>query len=194
MTRRRLSPARRRAELIDAAQARFAAKPYDQVRLEDVAAAAGASPALIAFHFGGKRELYVACLRAAVDELLARHAALPGPPSADRLDASVRAHVEFATDHAAGYLAVVRGGSECTFPEVQELLQEVRERLVEQLAAGLGRPRTPVLDLALRAYLGYVDTLTAHWLELDDAKRGQVPVESLAALATGAFRGALAAL
>jgi AcrR family transcriptional regulator len=189
-----LSPEQRRAELIDAAQGMFADKPYDQVRLEDVAAAAGSSTALIAFHFGGKRELYFACLQAAVDELLARHAALPGPPSAERLAAGVRMHIEFATEHRAGYLAVVRGGHESTFPEVKALLAEIRDRLVTQLADGLGRPRTPALDLVFRTYLGYVDTLTARWLELDDTERRQVPVETVAAVATGAFRGSLAAL
>lgn len=194
MSRRRLSPEQRRAELVDAAQRAFAAKPYDQVRLEDVAAAAGASTALIAFHFGGKRELYVASLRAAVEELLFRHAALSGPPSSERLAASVRVHVEFAVEHRAGYLAVVRGGHESTFPEITALLADVREQLVARLADGLGRPRTVALDLALRAYLGYVDALTARWLELDDAERAQVPVDTVAAIVTGAFRGSLAAL
>jgi AcrR family transcriptional regulator len=194
VSRRRLSPEQRRAELVDAAQRAFAAKPYDKVRLDDVAAAAGASTALIAFHFGGKRELYVASLRAAVDELLVRHAAWSGPPSGERLAASVRDHVEFAVEHRAGYLAIVRGGHESTFSEIEALLADVREQLVTRLAEGLGRPRTAALDLALRAYLGYVDTVTAHWLELDDAERAQVSVDTIVAIATGAFRGSIAAL
>lgn len=193
MSRRRLSPEQRRGELVDAAQRVFAAKPYDQVRLNDVAAMAGASTALISFHFGGKRELYLACLRAAVGELLARHAALPGPPSAERLAASVRVHVEFAVEHRAGYLAVVRGHGS-TFPEIKELLADVREQLVSRLAEGLGRSRTPALDLALRAYLGYVDTLTAGWLELDAVERAQVPVDTIVAIVTGAFCGSIDAL
>ena len=193
MSRRRLSPEQRRAELVDAAQRIFAAKPYDQVRLEDVAAVAGASTALVSFHFGGKRELYLACLRAATDELLARHAALPGPPSAEQLAASVRAHVEFAVEHQAGYLAVVRG-RESTFPEVEALLADVRDQLVARLAQGLGKPRTPALDLALRAYLGYVDTVTASWLELDEAERAQVTIATLVAIVTGAFRGSISAI
>lgn len=194
MSRRRLSPEVRRAELVDAAQRVFAGKPYDQVRLDDVAAVAGTSTALISFHFGGKRELYLACLRSAVDELLGRHAALPGPPSAERLAASVRVHVEFAADRRAGYLAVVRGGHESTFPEIKALLADVREQLVTRLAQGLGRSRTPALDLALHAYLGYVDNLTARWLELDESERERVPVDTIVAIVTGAFRGSIAAL
>ncbi|MGI5126869.1 TetR/AcrR family transcriptional regulator [Pseudonocardia sp. CA-107938] len=194
MSRRRLSPQQRRAELVDAAQQVFAAKPYDQVRLEEVAAVAGASTALVSFHFGGKRELYLACLRSVVDELLARHAALPGPPSIERLAAGLRMHLEFATQRRAGYLAIVRGGHETTFPEVTALLADVREQLVARLAEGLGRPRTPALDLALRSYLGYVDTVTASWLELDAAERAQVPVDTVVAVVIGAFRGSIAAL
>lgn len=194
MSRRRLNPEERRAELIDAAQRVFAAKPYDQVRLNDVAAAAGASTALVSFHFGGKRQLYLACLQAAVDELLARHAALLGPPSAEQLAAGVRVHVEFAVEHRAGYLAVVRGGHESTFPEITALLADTRDQLVTRLAHGLGRPRTPALDLALHAYLGHVDILTARWLELDAADRAQVPVDTVVAIVTGAFHGSIAAL
>lgn len=194
VSRRRLSPHQRRTELLDAAHHVFAEKPYHQVRLEDVAAAAGSSTALVAFHFGGKRELYLACLRASVEELLARHAAVAGPPSIERLGASVLVHVAFATEHRTAYLALVRGGHERAFPEVGDLLDGVRRKLVAQLAGGLGRPRSPELDLALRAHLDYVDAVTAHWLELPDAERDQVPATTLAALATGAFTGALAAL
>ena len=104
-------------------------------------------------------------------------------------------HVEFAVEHRAGYLAKsCAGGNESTLPEVKALLAGVRERLITQLADRLGRPRTPALDLAFRAYLGYVDTLTASWLELAETERQQVPIETIAAIATGAFRGSLAGL
>jgi AcrR family transcriptional regulator len=194
MPRRRLSPRQRRAELLDAAHRLFADKPYHQVRLEDVAAVAGSSIALVAFHFTGKRELYVACLRAAVEELLARHAAVPGRPSVERLRASVLVHLAFATEHRAAYLALVRGGHERAFPEVVELLDGVRERLVTRLADAVDRPRTPALELAMRTYLAYVDAATAHWLELPAHARHAIPPETLADLATGAFTGALATL
>jgi hypothetical protein len=106
----------------------------------------------------------------------------------------VHVHVEFALEHRAGYLAVVRGGHDSTFPEVKALLADLREQLTARLAGGLSQPRTPALDLALHAYLGYVDTLTARWMELDESQRQQVPVDTIAAFATGAFRGSLAAL
>ncbi|WP_199443172.1 TetR/AcrR family transcriptional regulator [Umezawaea beigongshangensis] len=187
MSRRRLSPERRRAELLDAAHRAFAGKPYHLVRLEDVAAEAGASTALIAFHFGGKRELYVQCLRAGVAELLARHDALPGPPGQEQLIASVLVHLGYAAEHRCAYLALVRGEHERTFPEVATLLDEARTAVADRLARSLNRERTPGLDMALHGYLSYVDAITVRWLE----HPAELEPATLAALAAGALRGSL---
>jgi AcrR family transcriptional regulator len=192
--RRRLSPDRRRAELLVAAQRAFASRSYAEVTLESISDDAGASTGLIAFHFGGKRGLYLECLRAATQELLERHRRLEGAPSAERLAASVRVHVAYATERRPAYLALLRGGEEAGFPEAAELLEGVRRQLVERLLAGLGRRPTPALMVALRGYLSYVDAITVAWLSLSEEERGQVPCELLAELAVAAFRGTIAAL
>lgn len=191
--RRRLAPDRRRAELLVAAQRAFASRSYAEVTLEAIAGDAGASTGLIAFHFGGKRGLYLECLRAATQELLERHLRLDGFPSAEPA-ASVRVHVAYATERRAAYLALLRGGEEAGFPEAAELLEGVRRQLVERLLAGLGRGPTPALTVALRGYLSYVDAITVAWLGLSEEDRAQVPSELLAELAVAAFGGAMATL
>src|SRR5436305_732256 len=58
--RRRLSVAERRDELIAAALDLFSHRSPEDVSIDDVAEAAGASRALVYHYFGGKQELYVA--------------------------------------------------------------------------------------------------------------------------------------
>ena len=101
-------------------------------------------------------------------------------------------HVAFASERRAGYLRSSGAGD--AFPEVKALLADAREQARSHSSSrGLGRSRTPALDLTLRAYLGYVDLLTARWLELDETEREHVPVDTVVAIVTGAFRGSLAA-
>ncbi|MFF7656839.1 TetR/AcrR family transcriptional regulator, partial [Streptomyces sp. NPDC007983] len=67
---RRLSVEARRAELITAALGLFAHRAPEDVSLDDVASAAGASRPLVYRYFpGGKQQLYEAALRSAADEL-----------------------------------------------------------------------------------------------------------------------------
>ena len=72
MTRRRLEPQHRREELLDTAAARFAEKPYEDVLMEDIAARAGVSRALLYHYYPNKRDLYVAIFRRASNRFLAR--------------------------------------------------------------------------------------------------------------------------
>src|SRR3954465_2978433 len=67
--RRRISVDRRREELMAAALELFSKHDAEDVSIDDVATAAGASRALVYHYFGGKQELYVAALRRAALEL-----------------------------------------------------------------------------------------------------------------------------
>jgi AcrR family transcriptional regulator len=193
-TRRRLRPDERRAEILRAAQYEFSERPYSAVSVQDIAARAQASTGLVGFHFGSKRELYLECLRIASGELLDGLAALPGPPSIERLDAAVRLTVEHAAQHRAGYLALLRGAHEATFPEAAAEIENVRALIVQRILTSLGRPAEPATVLALRGHIGFVDAMIVTWLALPDRDRSAVDAGTIASLAVGAFRGALAAL
>ena len=58
LPRRRLSAEERRESILDAANEVFGEHGYEHVRIDDVAAAAGISKALIYEHFASKQELY----------------------------------------------------------------------------------------------------------------------------------------
>jgi AcrR family transcriptional regulator len=58
-----------RDRLMAAAERLFAEKGLEAVSVRDIAAAAGVNSALIAYHFGGKEELFIAVYRAVADPI-----------------------------------------------------------------------------------------------------------------------------
>src|SRR4051812_45718700 len=58
----RLAPAQRREQILDAANALFAERSYDEVSVEDIARAAGVARGLVHHYFGGRKEVYIALL------------------------------------------------------------------------------------------------------------------------------------
>ncbi len=56
----RLDPAQRREQILDAADALFAERAYDEVSIEDVARAAGVTRGLVHHYFGGRKDVYLA--------------------------------------------------------------------------------------------------------------------------------------
>jgi len=70
--RRRLSVDRRRDELIEAALDLLSKRGPEEVSVDDVAQAAGASRALVYHYFGTKQDLYAAALSKAAAELTRR--------------------------------------------------------------------------------------------------------------------------
>ena len=58
----RLDPGTRREQILDAANALFAERGYDEVSVEDIASAAGVTRGLVHHYFGGRKEVYIALL------------------------------------------------------------------------------------------------------------------------------------
>ena len=58
----RLAPGQRREQILDAANALFAERAYDEVSVEDIASAAGVTRGLGHRYFGGRKQEYIALL------------------------------------------------------------------------------------------------------------------------------------
>ena len=58
----RLAPEQRREQILDAANALFAERGYDEVSIEDIASSAGVTRGLVHHYFGGRKEVYIALL------------------------------------------------------------------------------------------------------------------------------------
>jgi AcrR family transcriptional regulator len=173
--RRRLSVDERRDELIEAALELFSHRPPEEISIDDVAAAAGASRALVYHYFGGKQELYLAALRSAAHQL----SELLEPPSEGsplvRLQISMKRYFDFVEDHAPGYLAMLRGGPAFGSGELGDIVEGTRAILLDRILRELGIDTPgPVLRITLRSWMAGVETAALDWLERKDLPRDEL--------------------
>lgn len=174
-TRRRLSVDERREELLNAALELFGHRRTANVSIDDVAAAAGASRALVYHYFGSKEELYVAALRTAahrLDRLL--EPPTEGKPL-ERLSIVLSRYFDFVEEHADGFAALLRNGPGAREGEIGQIVDHVRNLLIHRLLEGLGVAEPwPVLRITLRSWIASVETAGLDWLEHRDLPRPQL--------------------
>ncbi|GAA0381201.1 TetR/AcrR family transcriptional regulator [Streptomyces blastmyceticus] len=188
-TRRRLDPGERRDQLLDTGARLFAAKPYHDVLMEDVAERAGVSRALLYRYFPNKRELFAAIYRQAADRLLTDTRIDPSGPLLEQLSAGLDIHFDYFAANRNTVLAANRElvGDPVIQAVITDELAELRQRVLD--ATGLdGRPRDTV-SAALTSWLVFVRALCVEWLTNEAFSRAE-----LHAMSVGALRGALAAV
>jgi AcrR family transcriptional regulator len=186
--RQRLGERSRREAILRAAGAAFAAQPYPRVSVAGVAAAAGASEALVHRYFGSKTELYLAVLRLAVDRLLDRQRAAdaalgPDATPRDRLAASIRVYLAAIRDWSPGWTSVLHDPSGEP-AEAAALRHRNRDTYLALLREVLAVPDTPAVRYALHGYLGFLTAATLAWAERGHpgADEQTLVTQSLAAL------------
>ncbi|MEU2124161.1 TetR/AcrR family transcriptional regulator [Nocardia niwae] len=184
---RRLPPDERRRVLLDAGAKLFADQPYDAVLMEDVAAEAGVSRALLYRHFPSKRDLFAAIYQLASEQLLVATTFDAEAPLADQLAAGLDTHFDYFEANANSVLAANRVLA--ADPTIQAIiageLGELRERVLDALRLE-GPPRATVSAI-LMSWLTFVRVLTVDWLEHGAPTRAQMREISLGAL-LGALR------
>ncbi len=150
----------------------FSRHDAEDVSIDDVATAAGASRALVYHYFGGKQELYVAALRSAAAELEERLRPVRGGTAIEELAEGLTRYFDFVEDHAAGFAALLRGGPANRAGEVGEIVEGVRRRLFKMITNQMqvGEP-APVLRMTLRSWIASVETAGLDWLENRDIER-----------------------
>jgi AcrR family transcriptional regulator len=167
LTRLRLETDERRKQLVALGLARFGAKAYDEVSIDDIAEAAGISKGLLYHYFPTKRAFYTACVAEAAEQLLAAitGAARPDADPLERLDRALTAYLEYVQEHGRAYanLMIIGIGDE----ECRAIVDETRAKLVEHLLEGMAEsvPLTPAIKIALRGWVGLAETATLAWAE-----------------------------
>ncbi|MBI3214181.1 MAG: TetR/AcrR family transcriptional regulator [Mycobacterium sp.] len=103
-SRRRLSPQDRRSELLALGAKVFGERPYDEVRIDEIAERAGVSRALMYHYFPDKRAFFAEVVRAESQRLFDATGtpALPGQTLFGRLRAGVLAYLEYHESHPHG--------------------------------------------------------------------------------------------
>jgi AcrR family transcriptional regulator len=152
---RRRDAAATRDALLAAGAELFAERGYDGVPVATIAQTAGVNKAMINYHFGGKRKLYLAIVSATFADIIARVEALAASPrpAPEVLREMVAAVAELATRRHPHFCAmmlreVVAGGKHLD-PELVEKPARVLgavQRIIERgVADGDLRPVDPLL-------------------------------------------------
>ncbi|MEO3784219.1 TetR/AcrR family transcriptional regulator [Actinocorallia sp. B10E7] len=163
---RRMSPEERRQALIDSALELFGRNGPDRLTMEDVAAHAEVSRALVYRYFSNIEEIRVAALRAAVDDLVARLSRQRDGDLLSQLQETLEEFVSFAEERAAGYIALLRNGSVIATSETAALVDEARHAVVDQVLARLEvATPSPFLLLTLRCWVAACEGAVLTWLQ-----------------------------
>src|SRR5262245_15482326 len=186
--KRRMAPDQRRRQIAEAALLEFAARPYNEVSIADVARAAGISKALVLRYFESKPALYLETMEMVVG--IVREATDPDPalPATDRFRIALEAYIDLMEQYPHG-LPSFEQGEISRDPRVAELteraFEEVADRIVERM--GVTDP-PPALRHAARSWFAYVRTSALEWLNNPEgATRDQ-----LIAMQLATFRAAAA--
>jgi AcrR family transcriptional regulator len=132
--RRRLTAEERRESILDAANHVFGQHGYEHVRIDDVAAAAGISKALIYEHFESKQDLYAELMnRAAIDLLrvLVEAASAPGMEGPLRMENAAAAGFLWVQEHPHAFHMFIR---DVTDPEISAQQEALRRGAVTAMA------------------------------------------------------------
>ncbi|MFJ3090802.1 TetR/AcrR family transcriptional regulator [Streptomyces sp. NPDC086838] len=186
--RRRLNPADRRAQLLAVGARLFAASPYDDVLMEDVAREAGVSRALLYQHFPSKHALFAAVYQQAAEQLLVATRFEPGASLVEQLNQGLDAHLDYfvANRHAVLAANRVLAGDPVIQTIMTDELDALRSRLLGVLPLADERVRDAV-SAVLKAWLVFVQVLCVDWLTRETCTRTELR-DTCVGAAVGALR------
>ena len=172
MTRTRLSPTERRAQLLDLGLVLLAERGLDDLSIDVLAEHAGISRGLLYHYFSDKRDFHLAVLRRMAEEVVAITAPpVEGTPMT-RMLASLEAFVGFVADNHAAYASFVRAarGGDADFHQIYEesraaLLDRIFEVSAPEELAPLGLHDDPRGHLLVRGWSALVEETVMAWLE-----------------------------
>ena len=155
----RLDPETRRTQIIASAARLFETHDPLDVRFEEIADAAGVSRALVYNYFGDRGGLLAAVYLHHFDAVQQHvmDAVDPAASREDRVRATVRAYVDFASEHPGAWriLHVVRANK-------HQAVAAAREQRMLTLAEHWGG--TPQARVVTSAVVGALETATVDWL------------------------------
>ena len=163
----RLDPRERRDQILDAANALFAERAYDQVSVEDIASAAGVTRGLVHHYFGGRKEVYIGLL----ERLGAQREQELRPPAGRsaraRVADTVSRWLDWTEANRTIWLATMAHGEDIADPDVRRVVTDLVRRAVALLAAFHAdiAEDSPRLRYALECWTGLNRAATRRWLD-----------------------------
>ena len=165
--RSRLTIDERREQLVRLGTEIFAQRPFDEVSIDDIAAAARISKGLLYHYFPSKRDFYVEVVRFSAMEMEALTAPDPSLEPLARRAASLDRYLDYVESHALGYTTVMRAGIGSD-PQVAAVVEDVRGRIVDRILGGMsdtGDEPPAALRIAVRGWVGFAEAASLDWLD-----------------------------
>jgi AcrR family transcriptional regulator len=178
-----MDPGERRGQLLRCARKLFTERPYAEVSMEEIAAAAGVRRGLVNHYFGSKRDLFIAVVR---DILSQFDRVFPLATSDGSIEDVIGEHVDqwlkVVEEEADAWLALLAAQGFGRDPDVERLVGRARDAMVEGTIAALSLEDSPELRVVLRTYSGLAEQATWEWLGRRRIDRPQIQALLSAAL------------
>jgi AcrR family transcriptional regulator len=175
---RRLPPAERREQLIDAALSTAARDGYENLAFEAVASRAGVTRNLVYHYFpGGRQELLEAAVHRAGEQLSSDWVTDPKVPLPERLATNLSRMMDHAEEPTDAW-SLYRQGQGSVDPKLLEIAGQYREKVISTISLnrlGTATP-PPIVRIALDGFVAYVETV------LEGALGEKMPREQVIAL------------
>jgi AcrR family transcriptional regulator len=181
----RLAPDARRDEILAAARTVVVEQGFSGASTSAVAERAGVTRGLVHHYFGNKRDLFLAVLADLTASVPAAvRTDLPEMPLDELVESNAVAFLD-AFGHNREVWRALLGAEGIGDPEVTELMDGMRDRIVERMAVNWaeGREPTEELRLVLRVFVGAGETVATEW-----ALRGRATRDQAEALLLGTLR------
>jgi AcrR family transcriptional regulator len=173
--RRRLHPDDRKRALMVAALRLFRERPYDQVSVDDIAAAADMSRPLLYHYYGGKLGVFVAALHQTADDLLAAMRAAAEQSPDTWLSAGVSAYLDHVHTNPTGFSALIGHGSSPAGGESETVIGQTRDAILGLVLEGLRlTAEPPLLRSVIKGWIGLVEVISRQWMETGQPERDQL--------------------
>ena len=187
-SRTRLSPAARRAEILDTAGRLFAERGYAAVSASEVARRAGVTPGLLHHYFGGKRGLFVTLVERLGAQITDVTRVDTTEPTRVRTRAFATSWVEWVDANRQIWLATSGLDDNLADPELRAIVDAIRERVIDGFIADYPATLTdePQIRLMLRSFLAFNRVVMRSWLDgaVSRAEAERLLAETLHALIT----------
>src|SRR6476469_2817143 len=131
----RLDPGQRREQILDAANALFAQRAYEEVSIEDIASAAGVTRGLVHHYFGGRKDVYIALLQRLGAQREDQLRPPVGRSARARVADSVSRWRDWTETNRTVYLGTIAHAENIADPDVRRIVADLVGRAVALLAA-----------------------------------------------------------
>jgi AcrR family transcriptional regulator len=187
----RLSPEKRRAQLIDLGVEMLATRRLDELSVELIAKAAGISRGLLFHYFPSKQEFHLEVARAAAAEMIRRTEPDTSQTPVDALRGALTSFMDYVQENPDNYKSLVRGAASGD-ATMRGIFDETRSTMAQRtldVLTTIGLEVSPRMRLAIAGWVAYVEECVVRWIDTRTISRDELLemlVKSLPAVALSA--------